>query len=117
MMRPFFAITAPIGTSSLAAALVARRKASRISVWSSRESRSISGKIRLARAKVSESGYNEKAIVLFGLVALAGTAAHADEQDTVKRCARILHEFRSMPERQVPRPSAQCTRSCRYACG
>ena len=45
--------------------------------------------MRLARAKVSESGYNEKAIVLFGLVALAGTAAHADQQDTVKRCARI----------------------------
>ena len=40
---------------------------------------------------------------LFSLVALAGTAAQADEQDTAKRCAEILPEFRSMPERQVPR--------------
>jgi lipid-binding SYLF domain-containing protein len=31
------------------------------------------------------------------------SAAQADERDTVKRSAEILHEFRSMPERQVPR--------------
>src|SRR4029077_453842 len=36
-------------------------------------------------------------------LALAGTAAQADERDTVKRSAEILREFRSMPERQVPR--------------
>src|SRR5438105_6262949 len=104
MMRPFFAITAPIGTSSLAAALVARRKASRISAWSSRKSRSIDGQDTSARTKVSESrGTMKKLLVLFGLVALAGTAVQADEQDTVKRSAQILREFRSMPERQVPR--------------
>jgi lipid-binding SYLF domain-containing protein len=45
----------------------------------------------------------KKLLVLFSLVALAGTAAQADEQDTVKRSAEILREFRSMPERQVPR--------------
>ena len=45
----------------------------------------------------------KKLFVLFGLVALAGTAVQADEQDTVKRSAQILREFRSMPERQVPR--------------
>src|SRR5207253_272696 len=77
MMRPFFAITAPIGTSSLAAALVARRKASRISAWSSRESRSISGKIR--------------------------PHAQKSANQVTKRCAQILREFRPMPERQVPR--------------
>ena len=59
----------------------------------------------------------KKLLLLLGLLALAGTAAQADERDTVKRSAEILREFRSMPERQVPRPSAQCTRSCRYACG
>lgn len=45
----------------------------------------------------------KKLLVLFGLVALAGTAVQADEQETVSRCAQILREFRSMPERQVPR--------------
>jgi SH3 domain-containing YSC84-like protein 1 len=45
----------------------------------------------------------KKLLVLLGLFALAGTAAQADERDTVKRCAEILREFRSMPERQVPR--------------
>jgi len=45
----------------------------------------------------------KKLLILFGLVALAGTAAQADEQDTVKRSAEILREFRSMPEHQVPR--------------
>lgn len=45
----------------------------------------------------------KKLLALFSLVALAGTAAQADEQDTVKRSAEILREFRSMPERQVPR--------------
>ena len=45
----------------------------------------------------------KKLLVLFALVALAATAARADEQDTVKRCAEILREFRSMPERQVRR--------------
>jgi lipid-binding SYLF domain-containing protein len=45
----------------------------------------------------------KKLLALFSLVALAGTAAQADEQDTAKRCAEILPEFRSMPERQVPR--------------
>src|SRR5207245_9408436 len=101
MMRPFFAITAPIGTSSLAAALVARRKASRISAWSSRESRSISGKIRPHAQKSANQLTMKKLLV--SLVALAATAPRAEEQDTVKRCAEILREFRSMPERQVPR--------------
>jgi len=45
----------------------------------------------------------KKLLILFGLVALAGTAAQADEQGTVKRSAEILREFRSMPEHQVPR--------------
>src|SRR5438270_12938745 len=45
----------------------------------------------------------KKLLVLLGLVALAGTAAQADERDTVKRSSEILREFRSMPERQVPR--------------
>jgi SH3 domain-containing YSC84-like protein 1 len=45
----------------------------------------------------------KKLLVLFGLVALAGSAVQADEQDTVKRSAQILREFRSMPEHQVPR--------------
>lgn len=45
----------------------------------------------------------KKLLVLLGLVALAGTAAQADERDTMKRSAEILREFRSMPERQVPR--------------
>jgi len=45
----------------------------------------------------------KKLLVLIGLVALAGSTVQADEQDTVKRCAEILREFRSMPERQVPR--------------
>src|SRR5258707_15532092 len=108
MMRPLFAITAPIGTSSLAAALVARRKASRIIAWSSRKSRSISGKIRPPHAKVSESrGTMKKLLLLLGLLALAGTAAQADERDTVKRSAEILREFRSIPERQVPRAVLQ----------
>jgi hypothetical protein len=57
-----------------------------------------------AHAKVSESrGTMKKLLALFSLVALAGTAAQADEQDTVKHSAEILREFRSMPERQVPR--------------
>jgi lipid-binding SYLF domain-containing protein len=45
----------------------------------------------------------KKLLLLLGLLALAGTAAQADERDTVKRSAEILREFRSMPERQVPR--------------
>ena len=45
----------------------------------------------------------KKLLALFSLVALAGNAAQANEQDTVKRSAEILREFRSMPERQVPR--------------
>src|SRR5205814_9204167 len=103
MTRPFFAITAPIGTSSRAAALVARRKASRISAWSSRKRRSISAKIRPPTQKSANQGTMKKLLILFGVVALAGTAAQADEQDTVKRSAEILREFRSMPEHQVPR--------------
>ncbi|HEY1893257.1 MAG TPA: hypothetical protein VGG52_01795 [Chthoniobacterales bacterium] len=45
----------------------------------------------------------QKLLLLLGLLALAGTAAQADERDAVKRSAEILREFRSMPERQVPR--------------
>jgi lipid-binding SYLF domain-containing protein len=45
----------------------------------------------------------KKLLVLLGLFALVGTAAQADERDTVKRSAEILREFRSMPEHQVPR--------------
>jgi lipid-binding SYLF domain-containing protein len=45
----------------------------------------------------------KRLLLLLGLLALAGTAAQADERDTVKRSAEILREFRSMPERQVPR--------------
>jgi lipid-binding SYLF domain-containing protein len=45
----------------------------------------------------------KKLLVLVSLITLAGTAVQADEQDTVKRSAEILREFRSLPERQVPR--------------
>jgi SH3 domain-containing YSC84-like protein 1 len=45
----------------------------------------------------------KKLLVLSGLVTLAASTVQAAGRDTVKRCAEILREFRSMPERQVPR--------------
>jgi lipid-binding SYLF domain-containing protein len=45
----------------------------------------------------------KRLLALLSLVGLTVTFAQADEQDTVKRSAQILREFRSMPERQVPR--------------
>lgn len=45
----------------------------------------------------------KKLLAVFSLVALAGTAVQADEQETVNRSAQILREFRAMPERQIPR--------------
>jgi lipid-binding SYLF domain-containing protein len=45
----------------------------------------------------------KKILSILAVLSLSFVTAGAAEQDTVNRCASIIHEFRHMPERGVPR--------------
>jgi SH3 domain-containing YSC84-like protein 1 len=54
--------------------------------------------------RVDEAGISMKKIFLIpAILFLSFATAGATEQDTVNRCAAIIHDFRQMPERAIPR--------------
>ena len=45
----------------------------------------------------------KKWFLVFAMSSLAVVTTHADEQDTVNRCAAIIGQFQQMPEKAIPR--------------